>query len=220
MATIETARPERESVYDRLVELVFSGDYAPGSKLTERELADELQVSRIPVRESLAKMVAQGLLLGGGRREGVRLRKYMPDEIRQLYEFRQFLEAGAVRSATKYAKAADLDRLEAICQEMDQHVGEYGSNVWAQLDHAFHEALAQASHNKRAIQMLRLLLTECHYVFYLRPSRQRREPSPEEALAWMQVVQQEHRQLIDHILAREAEEAEDIIRKHIIAQRY
>jgi len=211
---------EEESVYDRLVELVFSGDYGPGSKLTERELAEQLQVSRIPVRESLGRMVAQGLLLGGGRREGVRMRQYTPDEIRQLYEFRLFLEAGAARAATKYAQAADIERLEAACREMEAHVGEYGSQVWAKLDHQFHRALVHASHNKRAIATLRSLLTECHYVFYLRPSRQRRQPTAEEATAWMKAVQQEHRLMVDYIVAGDPDGVEQLLRKHIAPQRF
>jgi len=220
MATTDAARPQEESLYDRLVELVFSGGYEPGAKLTERELADELQVSRIPVRESLAKMVAQGLLLGGGKREGVRMRKYMPDEIRQLYEFRQFLEVGAARAATKYAVAADIERLEAIAEEMDKHVGEYGSIAWAKLDQAFHEALVQASHNRRAIQALRSLLTECQYVFYLRPSRQRRQPTAEEATAWMNQVQHEHHLLVEHLAAAEADGVEEVLYRHLVPQRF
>lgn len=220
MATAETTRLPEESVYDRLVELVFSGNYEPGSKLTERDLAEQLQVSRIPVRESLGKMVAQGLLLGGGRREGVRIRQYTPDEIRQLYEFRLFLEVGAVRAATEYAQAADIERIEAACEAMGRHVGEYGSQTWAKLDHQFHKALVQASHNKRAITALRSLLTECHYVFYLRPSRQRRQPTAEEATAWMDKVQQEHRLLVEHITAGDADGAERLLRKHIAPQRF
>jgi DNA-binding GntR family transcriptional regulator len=219
MATDTTELPE-ESIYDRLVELVFSGDYEPGSKLRERDLAEHLQVSRIPVRESLGKMVAQGLLLGGGRREGVRIRQYTPDEIRQLYEFRLFLEVGAGRAATKYAEGADVERLEATCKEMEQHVGEYGSQTWAKLDHQFHKALVQASHNKRAIATLRVLLTECHYVFYLRPSRQRRVPTAEEATAWMKAVQQEHRTLVDCVVAGDPDGVEQLLRKHIVAQRF
>jgi DNA-binding GntR family transcriptional regulator len=220
MATAEATQLPEESVYDRLVELVFSGSYEPGSKLTERDLAEHLQVSRIPVRESLGKMVAQGLLLGGGRREGVRIRQYTPDEIRQLYEFRLFLEVGAVRAAAKYAQAADIERIEAACDEMTRHVGEYGSQTWAKLDHQFHKALVHASHNKRAITALRALLTECHYVFYLRPSRQRRQPTAEEATAWMDKVQQEHRLLVEHVVAGDADGAEQLLRKHIAPQRF
>ncbi|MBN1911965.1 MAG: GntR family transcriptional regulator [Pirellulales bacterium] len=220
MATSEALRTPEESVYDRLVELVFSGNYEPGHKLTERDLAEQLQVSRIPVRESLGKMVAQGLLLGGAKREGVRIRMYTPDEIRQLYEFRLFLEVGAARAATRYAKGEDIERLEEACKEMTRHVGEYGSQTWAKLDHQFHNALVQASHNKRAIATVRLLLTESHYVFYLRPSRQRRTPSAEEATAWMDKVQQEHRLLVDHLVAGDADGVEQVLRKHIAPQRF
>ncbi|NLE36809.1 MAG: GntR family transcriptional regulator [Pirellulaceae bacterium] len=207
-------------MYDRLVELVFSGNYEPGANLTERALAEQLEVSRIPVRESLGKMVAQGLLLGGGKREGVRIRQYTPDEVRQLYEFRLFLESGAVRAAAKYAQADDVKRLEETWSEMDHHVGDYGSQTWAKLDHQFHGAVAHASHNKRVIATVRVLLTECHYVFYLRPSRQRRQPSQADAKAWMTIVQQEHRQVIDHIVAGDADGAERVVRQHIVPNRF
>ena len=211
---------KKEAVYDRLVELVFSGTYEPGANLTERALAEQLEVSRIPVRESLGKMVAQGLLLGGGKREGVRIRQYTPDEVRQLYEFRLFLETGAVRAAAKYAQAADVEQIEATWKEMEQHVGDYGSQAWAKLDHQFHGALAHASHNKRVIATVRLLLTECHYVFYLRPSRQRRQPSATEAKEWMATVQREHRQMIEQIVAGDADGAEQVIRQHIVPNRF
>ena len=220
MATAEKNRAEEDRpLYDRLVELVFSGDYKLGSKFSERKLAEELQVSRIPLRESLAKVVAQGLLLGGGKGEGVRLRRYTPDEIRQLYEFRQFIEVGIVQTAAKYAQAEDLERLEDIWTEMGTHIGDYGSKVWAKLDHKFHDAFAQASHNKRAIQSMRLLLTECHYVFYLRPNRPLSEISSEEGTAWMEKVHSEHRLLIDYIFSGNPIAAEKVMRLHLNVER-
>lgn len=197
------------NVYDRLIKLVFSGQFAPGDKLVERDLAQELGVSRIPVRESLSKMVAQGLLLGGEKWQGVRMRTYTPEEIHELYDYRELLEGGAARVAATAATETDLARLHAICEQGQAEVGSYGSTRWAQLDHQFHAAVAEASHNQRIIQALTLLLTECHYAFYLYPAhRGRLTLSHDEALVHMQSVVNDHRALVELIRARDAEGAE------------
>jgi len=200
---------DQSSTYDRLVKIVFSGQVAPGTKLVERDLAQELGVSRIPVRESLAKMVAQGLLVGGEKWQGARVRTYTSDEIRQLYEYREMLEGGAARSAAQAATTADLERLEMICEQGESEIGSYGSKRWAQLDHHFHVAVAEASHNERFVHSLKLLLTECFYVFYLYPARQGRpSPSKQDAQAHMQSVVEDHRELLNWIHAGDADGAE------------
>ena len=106
-------------VYDRLSDLIFSGEYEMGSSLAERNLATRLGVSRIPVREMLVRLVAQGTLEGGGRGEGVRMRRYTADEIRQLYDYRAIIEGGVARSAAMSASQADILRLSIICEEME-----------------------------------------------------------------------------------------------------
>jgi DNA-binding GntR family transcriptional regulator len=197
------------NVYDRLMKLIFSGQFAPGRKLVERDLAQELGVSRIPVRESLSKMVAQGLLLGGEKWQGVRLRTYTPEEISQLYDYREFLEGAAARTAASALSDADLVRLQLICEEGQAEVGNYGSARWAELDHHFHAAIAEASHNDRIARALTLLLTECHYAFYLYPAhRGRIAPSRDDARAHMQSIVDDHRALVELIRAGDAEGAE------------
>lgn len=200
---------QQSSVYDRLVKFVFSGQVAPGTKLVERDLARKLGVSRIPVRESLAKLVAQGLLVGGEKWQGARVRNYTHDELRQLYEYREMLEGGAARAAARAVTDADVARLDEICDQAQSEVGRYGSERWAGLDFRFHVALAEAGRNDRLLHGLRLLLTECYYVFYLYPGRRRRpKPSPEEAAAHMQSVVDDHRALVALVRSGDADGAE------------
>ncbi len=198
------------NLYDRLLRHLFSGDKTPGSKIIEQDLADELGVSRIPIREALRKMMGQGLLVGeeGGR--GVRMRQYTIEDIRQLYEARGILEGGAARIAARAATDADVTRLNYICRQMETEIGNYGSERWANLDHGFHEALADASHNDRIAEQLKLMLTECHYIFYVRPTRSRRPiPAPEYAATHMrEVLENEHIALLDLIIAGDADAAE------------
>ncbi len=207
---------EGSSVYERLLKLVFSEDSTPGEKLVERNLASELGVSRIPVRESVREMVAQGLLVGGEKWQGVRTRRYTPDDINQLSEFREIFDGGAARMAAKHATDLDIAQLEMICKEAEREVGNYGSERWAQLDHRFHEAVADASHNQRLIHFMKFMLAESHYAFYTRPAHVRRHvPSKEDATAHMQRVVQDHRELVEMIRKHNAEGAEKIARAHI-----
>lgn len=199
-----------ETVYDRVLQhIFFSGNVAPGSKVVEKKLAEHLGVSRIPIRESLRRLAGQGLLVGDQNGEGVRVRKYTAEEIRQLYELREMLEGGAARAAARAATDTDVARMEAVCQQMALDVGDYGSKIWADLDHAFHNALADASHNDRIARSLKCLLTECHYLFYLYPSHHGRPKlTSEEANAHMQSVVDDHRTLLSLICAGDAEGAE------------
>jgi DNA-binding GntR family transcriptional regulator len=204
-----------ESVYDRVVQhIFFSGNITPGSKVVEKKLADELGVSRIPIRESLRQLAGQGLLVSGHNGQGARLRKYTAEDIRQLYELRELLEGGAARAAARAATDTDIARMEMICEQTAAEVGDYGSKKWADLDHAYHNALADASHNERIARSLKQLLTECHYIFYLYPSHYGRpKPSDEEARALMQNVLDDHQTLLRLICAGDADTAERTARE-------
>jgi DNA-binding GntR family transcriptional regulator len=205
---MSTSNPE--SIYDRVVRhIFFSGNMSPGSKVVESKLADHLGVSRIPIRETLRQLAGQGLLVTDHHGQGVRLRKYTAEDIRQLYEMRELLEVGAVRAAARAASDIDVARMEMVCQQMAAEVGNYGSKKWADIDHAFHAALADASHNERIARALKQLLTECHYIFYLYPSHGGRpQPTPDQARAHMQAVLEDHQTLLRLICAGDADGGE------------
>jgi len=206
---------EQNTVYTRVADLIFEGNIEAGAKVVEQDVADRLGVSRIPVRESLRKMVGQGLLVADKGGRGVRVRLYTSEERRQLCEARAWLEAGAASSAARVATDGDVRRLRAVCDQMVPDVANYGSRRWADLDHDFHSTLADASHNQRLATMLKLMLTECHYVFYLDPSRNRSpEPAPADVEKHMENVKHEHKELIDLILAGNADAAERKAREH------
>ena len=83
------ARPSvvQEKVYNEIVKTILSGNIAPGTRLIERDLASDLGVSRVPVRAALAKLVSQGLLIGGQNGQGVWVRQYSASEIQDLYYY-------------------------------------------------------------------------------------------------------------------------------------
>lgn len=201
--------PQQHLCYHRIVDLFFSAKIQPGTKLVERTLATELGVSRIPVREALAKMVAEGILIGGQKGQGVRLRNYSIEEVHELYEYREMLEGGAARAAAKRATEMDLAKLALLCEQAETEIGSDGSVRWAEIDHRFHEALALATHNERFIKSLSRLLIECHYLFFLYPARlQRPRLTPQDASARMKAVLADHRTLLELLRKRDADGAE------------
>jgi DNA-binding GntR family transcriptional regulator len=192
------------------MEWLFSGDIAPGSKVAERTLARELGIGRGAARELIRDLVARGLLVGGEKWEGVRTRAYTTAEVQHLSELRESLEVGSARSAAVNATETDLTRMEMICDESDAVIDECSAERWAQLEHHFHSAVAEASHNERLIRGMNHLLTECHYVFFvsLKSLREQRHVNrPHSA--------KEHRALVEAIRARDVDRADKIVRDHI-----
>jgi DNA-binding GntR family transcriptional regulator len=205
-----------ESVYDQLSRLIFSGELPAGSSLLERDLADRFGVSRIPVREALTRLVAQGTLVGGRKGEGVRIRHYSANDLRQLYDFRSAIEGGVARSASVSATDADILKLTVICDSMEAAFDEKEGSRWGELDRQFHEALAEASHNERFERTLKSLLRECFYVFYVLARRTSRQKFTTQQLdQHKKSTLQDHRTLIELIRLGETEEAEARARHHI-----
>jgi DNA-binding GntR family transcriptional regulator len=206
-----TPKPRPAEVYDRLLEMIFDGRFAPGAKLIEESLAAELGVSRVPVRETLAKLVGQGVLIGGGRGQGVRMRDYSIEDVRQLYEYREVLEGVAAAAAARMATTTDIARLEIIRDQAEGDLARGDWTRWGDLDHHFHVALAEASHNQRVSQQLKLLVSECRYLFFICPHPSRvaeLKTSEQRTEAYMQRIQREHVDLLALIKAGEADQAE------------
>jgi DNA-binding GntR family transcriptional regulator len=213
----------RESVYDRVVHhLLRSGDIRPGDRVVETQLAARLGVSRIPVRESLGRLRGQGLLVSDGRGRGLRMRHYALGEIAQFYDYREMLEGGAARAAASVATQDDIARLEEIHERATgvANRGGFESPEWRDADHGFHAALADAGHNERLGQALKLLLAELHGVFYGvlygRLAEAGGQPLTQEAADRHAArALREHRGIIAALRARDAERAEQRARLHV-----
>ncbi|TCP45073.1 GntR family transcriptional regulator [Tamaricihabitans halophyticus] len=103
---------ESERVTGRLRDSIIDGIRQPGSRLVERELAAELGVSRLPVRQALRQLVAEGLVTPRPRTWAI-VREFGPADIADLIEVRTAFEALAFRLAAQRRTREGLDRLQA-----------------------------------------------------------------------------------------------------------
>ncbi len=201
----------------RLVRLIFSPAYLPGARLVERELAAQLRLSRIPVREGLQKLVSKGILLRDAAHRGLRLRDYDAAEVGHLHGYREAIELAAARAACHQRTRADLTRLGEVCAAMAAEAPDAPSARWLELDWQFHQAIVEASGNERFINDFDLLMIECNYVFYRLPERRIAARSREHPLLATLVhgVVESHRQIVRLLAARDTNGVVEAMRLHL-----
>lgn len=105
----------REQVYASIRSRLQRGEIGHEDRLVDYDLAEEMGVSRMPVREALLQLVSEGVLDGTSR--GFILRRFTVDEIREVFEIRHLLEPPAAAMAARSVTKAALKRLEEICSE-------------------------------------------------------------------------------------------------------
>lgn len=149
------ARVERQSLTDQIVadirQQIVSGALPEGMPLRQERLAAELGVSRIPLREAIGRLEAEGLVTSV-MHKGAVVSTLSLDEIRELFEIRVQLETWLFSLAIPRMTESDLQVAETITHEMaNSPIVEH----WAELNFRFHESLYQSSNRSLALKLLR-----------------------------------------------------------------
>ncbi|MDR5816212.1 MULTISPECIES: GntR family transcriptional regulator [unclassified Caballeronia] len=139
-----------ELVTTALRQRILSGDLAPGEVLRQEALADELGVSRVPVREAITRLVGEGLLTKVPHK-GAYVAELSIGEVQETFEIRLRLEPWLFSQAIPHISDAEIARAEKLVNEMDQAE----SGMWGQLNWRLHETLYLPAGRDITLQMLR-----------------------------------------------------------------
>ncbi|MDI3417748.1 GntR family transcriptional regulator [Streptomyces luteolus] len=200
MAGSEGFEPESDRVTRQLRDDILDGVRRPGSKLVERELAAELGVSRLPVRDALKALVNEGLVTPRPRTWAV-VREFSPTDISDLDEVRSALETLTFRLAAQRSTRAGLDRLRADL-DAELEAARRGDAVRARRAAAdFHETVTWLAANELLSELERTLRSRMRWLL----SRH------DDLLA----VAQEHEELYDAIASRDVPRVEELVMKHL-----
>ncbi len=101
---------------------ILSGVFAPGAKLPQDQIAEALEVSRIPVRSALRWLESEGLVVFQAHK-GATVSTLTPEDVAEIYEIRARLEKFALRSACERVTPENLAELEALAEQMDRAAG-------------------------------------------------------------------------------------------------
>ena len=105
----------KEQVYLTVREQLSQGHHGPDERVVEKDLTDQLGVSRTPVREALSRLASEGFLVA--TRHGYKIPVFTAEDIEDLFEVRLLLEPAAARQAAENRTSAGLEEMRASIEE-------------------------------------------------------------------------------------------------------
>ncbi len=127
-------------VHVRLREAILNADLAPGLVMSQVALAEELGVSRTPLREALRLLQGEGLILAEPNRR-VRVAPITADDVEELYALRVTVEVEALRLSMPELRSEHIARLQGFLAEMDHYAEARDYDGWVTPHAAFHAQL-------------------------------------------------------------------------------
>jgi len=192
----------QQQAYDFVREAILSGTYPGGSRIDIPQVARSLGMSRMPVREALRQLEAEGLVTIRPNRGAV-VTVLTPDDVVELFSMRAVLEGLAARLAVPRLDAEALEELEHLLARMDRSAGNLPA--WLRNHNAFHDSIARRSGRARLAAQVELLRRAVEP--YLRVHAGTYESE--------EILGAEHRLLLDVLRARDPRQAEAAAREHV-----
>ncbi len=197
--------PLRKQVYSVLRQAILKGDMETGEKITEVEIADQLNVSRTPVREAFRMLELEELIniipQHGVFVAGVETKK----EIDDIFQLRMELEGLAAYLAAKNITTEQIEKLEDYTEKIEKCILENDQKGCINVDIAFHNIIKEASNNKWLDKFLDSLFEQAT----------RFRPSSFAQKGRMKEFLHEHKELAIAIADGNPELAQELAKKHI-----
>lgn len=165
---IQSHRPLREIVYEELRNLILTGKIKPGTRMMEIELAEDMGVSRTPIREAIRKLEKEGLVVIEPRK-GAYASEVSVKDMEDILEVRANLEGLAAYLAAERMTDAEKKALDEVKEKFRQAVVEGNMADMISIDTKFHHMIVESSRNNHLIHMveqLQELVLRFRYIYY------------------------------------------------------
>ncbi|MDS1271780.1 GntR family transcriptional regulator [Lipingzhangella sp. LS1_29] len=192
-------------IADQLRSAIMYGSLAPGDQLGESELANQLGVSRGPLREAMQRLVQEGLLRSE-RHRGLFVIDLEPEDVRDIYTARLAVERTACQLVMRGNRGEALVRLTRALNQLIEAAKTGDREAMSEADQTFHRTLVSASGNSRLERMLQTLLVETRMVLTV---MQKVYPEPGELV-------EEHQKLVDAISEGDEPRLLQLIEEHML----
>jgi GntR family transcriptional regulator, vanillate catabolism transcriptional regulator len=205
----------------RIREMILQGELAPGQRVPEAVLAEQLGLSRTPVRQALPLLAQEGLLVDAGAR-GYAVRGFTAQDILEATELRGMLEGAAARAiAERGPKRALLRTLTALLDEGDELLGgtlsDTDETAYAAMNGRFHEAIVEECEQP----LLQELIGRVQRVPFAAPTAiafDRSDLRRTQDDLWF--AHRQHHFIVQALEAGEGARVEALLREHVRIQRH
>jgi DNA-binding GntR family transcriptional regulator len=205
-------RQLRNLVADQLRTAILEGRYRPGEWLRQERLAQELNVSQMPVREALKELSAEGLVEHVPYR-GARVLAFSSEDVEDLYAHRAFLESRAAAHAARRITNSELEELQALLEQMDALTAPEQVNQYRSLNRQFHRVIFTASRREYLMRTLQQMWAAFPTMLIGNFSLTARQPlpfrDPTDSL--------EHHAILDALRRHDPEAAAQAMQTHILS---
>jgi len=141
-----------QKVYRVLKESIIKGFLEPGTKLLENKIAEEMHVSRTPVREAMQKLVAEGFVKTTPN-QTIIVTEVSLEDIKEVLQIRGALEGLAARLAAKKINKQEIGELEKVIMQMSNYISKKDLSSYCKVDDEFHNLILNICGNKWIIQI-------------------------------------------------------------------
>ncbi|MEA1961167.1 MAG: GntR family transcriptional regulator [Bacillota bacterium] len=201
---LDSYKPLRELVLEAIREAIITEKLQPQERLMEIQLAEELGVSRTPVREALRKLELEGFIVMVPRK-GAYVADLSLKDIADVFEIRAALEGLAAGLAAERITDEEIEEMERSLVEKGEAINQNDLERLVAVDTKFHESIYKASRNDRLSSI----------ISNLREQIQRFRSTSLSYPGRMQMSLQEHRNILESIEARDIQLARQLAQEHI-----
>lgn len=194
-------------VQTEIERMILEGELPSGAKLTEATLAEQLGVSRGPVREAF-RMLEEAGLVRTEKNRGVFVRHVPIEEALEIFEVRAVMDLYAGRKLAQTAGSTEVRELRQLVDAMDQAVKAGNARDYHRFNLKFHDRLLELAGNAKLLATYRKLVNEL--------SLFRRQNLTDESMA---VCSREHRQIVKAIAAGDPDAAGQAMFQHVMNSR-
>lgn len=206
ISPLQQPKPLNKLAYEHLRTLILSGELGAETVYSEIALAEQLGVSRTPVREALLELSSQGFVTFLPRK-GIKVNYFTTRDVEEVFELRSLVELRAVEKAAVRAGEGDIAELEDALAENERGAREENHEIFLEGDRRFHSTIARLVDNSRLLAALENLRDMVHMMSMQAVSRHERMP---------QVVD-EHRRTLLAIREGDVESARAAMSAHMDA---
>lgn len=191
--------------YNALRESILSAQMQPGVIYNEKVLANDLGISRTPVREALLELASQGLVTFLPRK-GIVVNEFTNGDIEEIFELRKAIELAAVEKIAKTATVTELARLEKNVAAQRKAAKAKNLQEYMELDRSFHMLFSELTGNRRLLQIMQNIRDLVHLMGLRALAKQKGR---------VEEVLEEHEKVVAAVRQGNAVEARRLMEQHL-----